>query len=692
MRAPKTLARLASALLLGLGSLSAACGGGEPAPPVAPPPPPPPPADVPPVATATLPAPTTTVHLDADTPETTPDGSTFTAPSGWWVQSEPRRRILTGPEPDLRVAFVDVKTASADDAVAAAWPALVPDFKRPVHLAQGRPARHGWDERREYEYETSPNEKLVVWAQAVRHGDTWTVLLLHASQASFQKRIASLELVGDTLRPQGFKEESFAGKEAHTLDADRLKRITDFVDHGREAIGVPGVAIGLAQGGKVVFEGGFGVRELGKPAKADARSLFMIGSNTKALTTLLLATEVDQGKFGWDTPVTQVYPGFRLGDADTTSKVLMKHLICACTGLPRQDLEWLFEFKKSTPKSTMDLVGTLQPTTKFGETFQYSNLLAAAAGYVGAHAAYPKKELGAAYDEAMSERIFAPLGMKSTTFDYGRVLAGNHASPHGEDIDGKTKVATLDIDRGILPVRPAGAAWSNVEDMMRYVQMELARGKLPDGKTLVSEQALMARRAPQVSIGEHTTYGMGLEVDTEYGVPVVHHGGATSGFRSDMFWLPEQGVGGVILTNADSGGMLLRPLLRKVVEELFDGKPEALEDLDASARAHAAEVAKERQRLALPPDAAVVAKLAKRYVSGPLGEVTVTSAKDGKVTFDVGEWRSAMASRKNDDGTTSMITVDPALDGFEFVVAERDGKRALVVRDMQHEYVFTEAP
>jgi hypothetical protein len=63
----------------------------------------------------------------------------------------------------------------------------------------------------------------------------------------------------------------------------------------------------------------------------------------------------------------------------------------------------------------------------------------------------------------------------------------------------------------------------------------------------------------------------------------------------------------------------------------------------------------------------------------------------GAVMFDVGEWRSTVATRKNDDGTISFITIDPTIGGFEFVVAARDGKRALVLRDAQHEYVFSES-
>ena len=89
--------------------------------------------------------------------------------------------------------------------------------------------------------------------------------------------------------------------------------------------------------------------------------------------------------------------------------------------------------------------------------------------------------------------------------------------------------------------------------MLKYVRMELAEGKLPDGTQYISRETLLARRAPQVPIGQDATYGMGLMVDTSYNVTVVHHGGDMVGFHSDMMWLPAQGVGAVVLTNGDPG-------------------------------------------------------------------------------------------------------------------------------------------
>ncbi len=659
---------------------------------------PPPPTPAPPAKAEAKPAPAPPPAkaaavqrevMAADSSRATPGGATLTVPKGWSVASEARRLLLATPEPDTRIALVDAGAVKdADAAVAAAW-ALSGGAKRKLKIAVPRPGRDGWEEQRSYAYETSPNERLVVYAVALRSGKRWTVMIVEAAHGTYERRLAQVKLLHDSLRPQGYKRESFAGRKAHPLDAKRIDLLKTFLADAMKALAVPGVGFGLIDGGKVVFEGGLGVRELGKPAPVDAHTLFIAASNTKGLTTLLLAKLVDGKKLDWDQPVHELYPGFKLGDAATTKLVQVKHLVCACTGLPRQDLEWIFEFKSATPTSSMALLGTMQPTTKFGETFQYSNLLAAAGGYVAGRVLSPKRELGAAYDDAMRKLVFAPLAMKSTTFDYARAQRGNHARPHGEDIDGKMRVARMDLNYAVVPVRPAGGAWTSAHDLLRYVQMELALGKLPSGKRYISETALLKRREKQVALGEHAIYGMGLMVDTTWGIPVVHHGGDIFGYHSDMFWLPEHGVGAVILTNADGGHLIRGALLRRLLEVLFDGKPEAAEDVAAAATRRKAAIAKERERLTVPPDPAVVAKLAASYESKTLGKVSVRQHK-GKTVLDTGEVQSQIATRKNDDGTVSLITIEPGAMGFELVVGEREGKRALIVRDAQHEYVFSE--
>jgi CubicO group peptidase (beta-lactamase class C family) len=356
--------------------------------------------------------------------------------------------------------------------------------------------------------------------------------------------------------------------------------------------------------------------------------------------------------------------------------------------MPRQDLEWLLEYGNMTPERSLALLATMQPTSKFGELFQYSNFMAAAAGYTGAYVIYPQMEVGAAYDRAMQSLVFDPLQMKTTTFDFGRALSNNHATAHSPDVDGKPAKALMDLNYAVIPVRPAGGAWSSVRDMLKYVSMELAEGKLPDGTAYISKETLLERRAPQVYIGKDVSYGMGLTVDTTYGVPVVHHGGDLIGYHSDMIWLPQQNVGAVILTNGDPGWVLRDRFRRKLIEVLFDGHPEAGALLNADAKSFYASLAADRKLLAVPADANESAKLAKHYANSSLGEIAVSSSGASTI-FDLGEWKTEVASRKNPDGTISFITIAPGAMGFEFVVGS-GSRRMLTIRDAQHEYVFEE--
>jgi CubicO group peptidase (beta-lactamase class C family) len=626
--------------------------------------------------------------LSADTPKTTVLGNAFIAPKDWSIRVEGPATILEAPEGDSWVALVDVPAKTQDEALATAWRVYKPDAKWPLKVTNDLPDRDGWSRRRFYDYQTSPNEKRGVAALVFYSGSNWTVVIEDVADPVAEKRGGQLALIFSRLLPKGYSRESFAGKKANTLDPARIAELGRFVEQGQKVLRVPGVGLGVVQDGKVVFAGGFGVKELGGTEKPDGNTLFMIASNTKAMTTLLLAKLVDEHRITWDTPVIKLFPSFKLGDAETTHSVLVKHLICACTGMPRQDLEWIFDYGKMTPESTMALLGTMKPTSKFGELFQYSNLMAAAGGYTGAHVIHPDMELGAAYDSAIQSYVFDPLQMKETTFDFKRAFAGNHAGSHSPDADGKTAKAVTAINDAVIPARPAGGAWSSVNDMLKYISMELAEGKLPNGATYISKEPLLERRAPQVSIGKDVTYGMGLMVDTTYGIPVVHHGGDLVGYHSDMMWLPQQNVGLVILTNGDPGWLLRDRIRRKLLEVLFDGQSEAEALLNADAKSFYTDMAAERKLMTIPADANESAELAKHYTNAALGEITV-STSGASTIFDFGEWKSEVASRKNPDGTISFLTIVPGELGFEFVVGS-GAKRTLTIRDAQHEYVYEE--
>ena len=639
---------------------------------------------------AALPAQTAGAAATADTPGKTVSGVAFTQPKDWTATVRGPATILAAPEGNLNIAVVDVGAApGAKEAAATAWTHYRPDAGRQVRLVTAGPPGEGWDERVSIAYETSPSEKAVASALALRKGTSWTVMIADGSEATIGKRLAAASIIQQSLRPAGYQRETFAGRTAQRLTPERVQMLRDFVAESARALEVPGVGIALIDQGKVVWQGGVGVRELGSDAPVDEHTKFMVASNTKGMATLLLSVLADDGKLKWDQPVTELYPSFRLGDDATTKSTLVRHLVCACTGLPRKDYAFILADRGAPASDTFKQLAVTQPTSGFGELFQYNNLMASAAGYLGGHLAYPGMELGAAFDKAMESRIFGPLGMDDTTFDFAEGMRGNWARPHGLDVDGRMVPMSNSFNETVFPHRPAGGVWSTTADMARYAQLELSKGVTPEGKRLVSEANIVERRKRGVPVGEDSWYGMGLFERVAWGVPVVTHGGTLLGYHSNFYVLPEAGIGAVILTNADPGAAMLGPFLRRLLEVVYDGKPEAAQEVTAAAARIKAQAKVRREKLTVPGDPAVLANLAATYRNPEVGTIAIED-RDGTKWMKAGFVEGPIATRANPDGSMSIVSAGPGGISMDALVGEADGARTLTIRDSQHEYLYTE--
>lgn len=346
--------------LLSLASLVLfACGG--PAPTPAPPVPPPTPRS----ADAPKDLPVVTQKIESDTKITTVSGATFEAPKGWTLKKAPDLTTLVGPEGDVTISFFDAREKDAEKALAAAWKRVDPKFARKPKATHKPPPKDGWEESTQVGYESPAAESHEVFAYARRKGDITYVALLEGSIAGIDRRSAQIATALGSLRAPGIEQESFAGKTPHPLDKARLEAFATFVENARVKGKVPGVGLAVVQGNQIVFERGLGARAFGQEEAVTPGTLFMIGSITKSLTSLMMAKLVDEGRFTWDTPVTDVLPGFALGDPAATKKLAMRHTVCACTGLPRQDMIFFFGYGKATPESRVDQMKGLSPTTAF---------------------------------------------------------------------------------------------------------------------------------------------------------------------------------------------------------------------------------------------------------------------------------------------------------------------------------------
>jgi CubicO group peptidase (beta-lactamase class C family) len=468
-----------------------------------------------------------------------------------------------------------------------------------------------------------------------------------------------------------------AGVSPLPLTGERRAAFEAYVAEAINRLGVAGASVAVVQGGEVVYAQGFGVRELGGTDPVTPDTLMLIGSVTKSMTSTMAATVVDDGWVTWDTPLVEVLPDFSVADPQLTPRLTLADAFCACTGLPRRDLEIIFNFNDLTPDRLIAQVAELPLTAPYGQAFQYSNQMYALGGYAAAAAAgAAPNDLYRGYQMAMRQRLLNPIGMPRSTFALAEVLAsGDYALPHATNLAGQLQpVSPLIDERFTTSVAPAGALWSSAREMARYLQMELADGVAPNGTQVVSAENLAQTRAPRVAIpaqpglpplfaevGDH--YAMGWVTGTYHGQPIISHSGGTLGFVSEVAFLPEADLGIVLLTNGGQGaGTFNYAVQFRLFELLFDQSAEFEAMLGPFLEAQTAQLGELRAHLGRV-DPAAVAPYLGRYEHPTLGDVEV-ALRDGKLMLDAGEIRSEMRPQLDEAGqVVGYVFVDPPLAG-----------------------------
>jgi len=402
----------------------------------------------------------------------------------------------------------------------------------------------------------------------------------------------------------------------------------------------------------------------------------------------MLSKLVEQGKLTWDTPIKTALPAFELADKDITAKFLIKHAACACTGMPRRDMEFVFGSKSDSIDDALNQLHSMKPTTGFGETFQYSNHLVAVGGLAGANTYGKGTDLFSKYENAMNDLVFAPLGMVATRVK-PKATDKNLASPHAHEFDGKMAPIPQKMDDMVYPVAPAGSIWSNVDDLSRYVMMELRKGKNEKGQSLFSEEQILKRRTPGVKVDDQTHYGLGLFIENNKGINIVQHGGNTMGFTSDMLFLPDHNVGMVVLTNASGVNGFRNALKQKLLEVLLGAKPMSAEMIQSSAKTYKDMVMKTRERVSTKKtDTQWISDYIGRFKNSDLGGIEIKKTSHG---FEIANprWTSKLGSAKEQTGEKLLSLTSAPWSGAVELRVQREPKK-LILDDAQVKYEFVE--
>lgn len=398
---------------------------------------------------------------------------------------------------------------------------------------------------------------------------------------------------------------------------------------------VPGMAVAIVKDGQVIWAEGFGLRDVENRLKVTPKTLFAIGSTTKAFTAATVGILVDEGQIDWDTPVREYLPTFKLWDDFATARMTPRDLLCHRSGLPRHDLMWYGS--PLSREELFDRLAFLEPNRDFRTTFQYQNLMFLTAGYLVG------KVSGQAWEDFARRRILEPLGMTSSNFSVTEMQAADdHALPYGEKEDKVEKIPFRDIDA----VGPAGSINSNVIDMAKWVLLNLNDGR-SDGKSLISASALAQIHSPQMVVRDPAvlllhgfpelfppSYGLGWFITSYRGHTLHHHGGNIDGFAALVSFMPREKTGLVILTNLN--GTVLPYIVMYDIYDRLLGLPriewekrfkEVSDRLKAEAESSRKEADKDRRPDTKPSHP--IEAYAGSFANPAYGDLAVTMGGDG---------------------------------------------------------------
>jgi CubicO group peptidase (beta-lactamase class C family) len=388
-----------------------------------------------------------------------------------------------------------------------------------------------------------------------------------------------------------------------------------------QAFGVPGLAIGIVAGDRLVYAKGFGVRGKTGGAPVDSHTVFQVGSTTKAFLAATQGIMVDRGKFRWDDRVVDLYPDFQLKDPWVTREFRVFDLLAQRSGLPPYANDAL-GFIGLDETAMVRSLRYVEPVSSFRTTFAYTNITHVLAGFIVAKAAGAPD-----WNTVLRQELLDPLGMKDSSYTAAAIAAApNHAEGYRWTPNGMVELPFTQVfpyDYG-----GAGDINSNVEDMARWVRLQLGDGSF-EGRRIVSAASMAAARTPKVAVSDKAFYALGWIVQQTPNGNIVWHNGGTSGFGAYVGLLLDNGVGLVILANAVGfpDAIAAWTMDRLLGNPQVDQAANLLKTATAKYEAAVKMFAKPEHPRPFP----LLAPLAGRFANPAIGKISVTMEGDSLI-------------------------------------------------------------
>ncbi len=315
---------------------------------------------------------------------------------------------------------------------------------------------------------------------------------------------------------------------------------------------VAGLAIAVVFQDKVVYAQGFGVREVGKPEKINADTVFQLASVSKPIGSTVVAALVGDGKISWDSKISDLDPTFEMYDPWVTREITIRDFYAHRSGLPPH-IGDLLEDLGYDRAQVLHRLRFQSPLYSFRTRETYTNFGLTEAGIAAA------KAYGLEWEVASEEKLYKPLGMTSTSSTFKDFMVRTNRAAGHVLVDGKW---VHKIQRQPDAQSPAGGVSSSVNDMTKWMRLQIGNGKF-EGKPIVPEEPLVTTHQPQILTGFSPLTGLpgfaglgwNVGYDAQGRLRLGHSGGFALGAGTQVTLVPAEQLGIVTLSNSSANGV-----------------------------------------------------------------------------------------------------------------------------------------
>lgn len=331
----------------------------------------------------------------------------------------------------------------------------------------------------------------------------------------------------------------------------RLKGLDSLLNQVLKDQNAAGFSVAVVEGNQVIYNKGFGYRDIEQKKPVTPNTLFAIGSSSKAFTAALLGILQKEGKLSLDGNAVSYLPQLRFFNDNMNNQITVRDLMTHRTGLSRYDLSW-YIFNTSNRDSLINRVRYMEPNAGIREKWQYNNFMFLAQGMIA------EKLTGKTWEQNIRERFFIPIEMKRSNTSIAEMQNDPDASfPYQQDGNRIKKMDYYDING----MGPAGSINSSSTDMANWLKLWIGKGNYKGKEILPADYVNEAASSQMVIHGGLpgpypdiylANYGLGWIISSYRGHYMVEHGGNIDGFSASVAFFPTDRLGIVVLTNQNT--------------------------------------------------------------------------------------------------------------------------------------------